>query len=231
VDPGALEKVARLLQESGVRSWSEHLSFVRAGGHEIGHLAMPPRTRATIEGLAKNMQIARARVGSAPLLENIATLIAPPGAELPEPEWVSAALEACEGELLLDLHNLYANALNQGEDPLSYLRRFPLERVRAVHLSGGKWIPEPRGTGRLRLLDDHVHDVPPDLYQLLEELAVRVSRSLRVTIERDGEYPDFSVLLEQVTLARRALARGRMRSGVGVPRSDGISTLGGEIHL
>ena len=230
VDSGALEKVARLLRESGARSWSEHLAFVRAGGHEIGHLAMPPRTWATIEGLAKNMEIVKSRVGSAPLLENIATLIEPPGAELPEPEWVSAALKACDGGLLLDLHNLYANALNRGENPLSYLLRFPLERVRTVHLSGGKWIPEPQGTGRYRLLDDHVHDVPVELYLLLEEVAARVRRSLRVIIERDGEYPDFSVLLDQVARARRALASGRKRLWIVDSRSDCSFTPGMEVQ-
>ncbi|NJS15810.1 MAG: DUF692 domain-containing protein [Sphingopyxis sp.] len=56
---------------------------------------------------------------------------------------------------MLDLHNLYANAVNFGEDPHTLLRRLPLARVAMVHLSGGAWglvgrrIWEPRrGTSR-----------------------------------------------------------------------------------
>ena len=45
--------------------------------------------------------------------------------------------------MLLDLHNLYANALNSGRDPAADLLRLPLDRVTAIHLSGGHWIPEP----------------------------------------------------------------------------------------
>ena len=38
--------------------------------------------------------------------------------------------------LLLDLHNLYANAVNFGQDAEQSLLRLPLARVAAVHLSG-----------------------------------------------------------------------------------------------
>jgi hypothetical protein len=59
VDARRLDKMARLIDAVRPVAWSEHLAFVRAGGMEIGHLAAPPRTRATIEGLTAN--VARAR--------------------------------------------------------------------------------------------------------------------------------------------------------------------------
>ena len=79
----------------------------------------------------------------------------------------------------------------------------PLERVAMVHLSGGRWIRPPGAAPRL--LDDHLHDVPQPVFDLLEALALRASQPLTVIIERDGRYPDFAVLLEQVERARRAL--------------------------
>ena len=92
--------------------------------------------------------------------------------------------------------------------------RFPLHRVRSVHLSGGKWIDEPplakdQPSTRQRLLDDHVHDVPGDVFGLLELLASHMSQPLDVIIERDGRYPDFAHLVGQMNAARAALARGR----------------------
>jgi Protein of unknown function (DUF692) len=109
--------------------------------------------------------------------------------------------------LLLDLHNLYANAVNFGDDPHTFLRRLPLERVTAVHLSGGRWIDGPYGARRL--LDDHLHDVPPEVFALLRELGRLAPQPLTVIIERDGRFPPIARLLEQLDIARAALAAGR----------------------
>jgi len=207
VDRRRLERLARLLDRVRPQAWSEHLAFVRAGGVEIGHLAAPPRTPATIEGARANIALACRVVGSTPCLENIATLIDPPASTLGEGEWTRALLEAAGVPMLLDLHNLYANALNFGVAPEALLAQMPLERVSLVHLSGGRWIGASDGTRRL--LDDHLHDVPRALYRLLEALAFAAPQPLTVVIERDGNYPAFDVLRAQMQLARDALARGR----------------------
>jgi hypothetical protein len=102
--------------------------------------------------------------------------------------------------------------VNFGHDPLEYLRRFPLERARVVHLSGGHWIdlaPNEFGLSSRRLLDDHVHDVPDAVYGLLVELARCCSQPLTVILERDGNYPEFPELFRQLGRAREALAEGR----------------------
>lgn len=210
-----LDAMARLVETLGAPSWSEHLAFVRAGGHEIGHLAMPPRTPRGVEAAVRHIGQAARVVGAVPLLENIATLVEPPGSALDEAAWTTAIVQGSGAPALLDLHNLYANAVNFGRDPFAMLDAMPLAAVRAVHLSGGHWIDEPvlhgalRSTRGQRLLDDHVHDVPDVVFQLLEHLARRVDRPLDVVIERDGGYPAFEVLLGQVEAARAALARGR----------------------
>lgn len=204
-----LDNMARLVDALQPESWSEHLAFVRAGGIEIGHLAAPPRTPANVDAAARNIRAAARIVGAMPVMENIATLINPPGGALDEVAWTGAILQASDAPLLLDLHNLYANALNFGEAPADLMLRMPLHRVRAVHLSGGKWIPEPEQTGRKRLLDDHVHDVPGDVFALLRLLAQHAPQPLDVVIERDGNYPDFDSLLAQLDKARAALLAGR----------------------
>lgn len=213
VESRRLEELARVLDALAPEAWSEHLAFVRAGGREIGHLAAPPRTTATVEGALDNLHRIGKAVGALPALENIATLVDPPGSRLSEPEWAEAILSGSGCGMLLDLHNLYANALNFGFDPEAYLRSFPMERVHSVHLSGGHWIPEPPGfavhSGARRLLDDHVHDVPDPVFGLLEILASEAKAPLTVVIERDGNYPDFDILLGQLDRARAALARGR----------------------
>lgn len=214
VDEHRLGDIARAVAALEPSAWSEHLSFVRSGGHEIGHLAAPPRNAATVHGAGHNLHRLRQVVGMAPAVENIATLMAPPASSMDEPEWVAAIAAAAGAPLLLDLHNLYANAVNFGHEPLAYLTRFPLQRVAIVHISGGVQIDvaaapaEPRIA---RLLDDHLHDVPDPVYQLLEALGERCPHPLTVVLERDGRYPAMGALIAQLRRARAALATGRVR--------------------
>jgi len=86
----------------------------------------------------------------------------------------------------------------------------PVERVRAVHLAGGRRIAG-------RILDDHVHDVPAPVYDLLVELAARAPQPLTVILERDGAYPPFEQLLAQLERARAALKEGRERRSAREP--------------
>jgi uncharacterized protein (UPF0276 family) len=212
VENKRLEKMARLVEHVRPQFWSEHLAFVRGGGIEIGHLAAPPRTADTVEGGAQNLSNAAALIGSKPIMENIATLIDPPGSTLSESAWINGILSSSDCDLLLDLHNVYANGLNHGYDPKAFLRQIPAARIRAIHIAGGKFISAPDGTQRL--LDDHLHDVPDPVFDLLEEAAVLSPNPLTVILERDGAYPSMDCLLAQIDLARQALARGRTRRTV-----------------
>jgi uncharacterized protein len=205
-DRKRIEKMARLIDRVRPEHWSEHLAFVRAGEIEIGHLAAPPRTQSTIDATAENLNVAHKITGRMPLVENIATLIDPPASDLNEQSWITSTLTASGANLLLDLHNLYANAVNFGLDPASFLNALPLDRVSTVHIAGGKWIGDPDAR---RILDDHLHDPPDPVYTLLEVLAARCPNPLTVLLERDGDYPPIEHLLAQLDRARRSIARGR----------------------
>lgn len=193
VDRRRLDAIARLVDAVQPMAWSEHLAFVRAGGVEIGHLAAPPRTRATIDGLVRNVTRARQIVGSVPILENIATLIDPPLSDMREPEFVRAAIRACDTSLLLDLHNLHANATNFGNG----IDLFDDLPIGYVHLAGGRVV-------RGRILDDHLHPTPDPVFALLSELSERREEPLTVILERDGRYPRFDELLAELERAREA---------------------------
>lgn len=188
-----LESVARLVDWLTPESWSERLAFVRSGEIEIGHLAAPPRNDQTLEGLLRNLEEARRIIGSLPLLENVATLIDPPMSDYEEGEWLRAVVRASGAGLLLDLHNLYANAHNFGFDAREVVRKLPAQCIGAIHLAGGRVIDGGR------LLDDHLHEVPDGVYELLEMIA---PESVPVIIERDGNYPPIAELLAEIERAR-----------------------------
>ena len=90
-----------------------------------------------------------------------------------------------------------------------------------MHIAGGRWIPCPEGDPpSRRLLDDHLHDVPDPVFDLLEALAARAPRPLTVVLEQDGRYPPFSHLLGQLDRARAAVSRGRARQTTRVEAGD-----------
>jgi hypothetical protein len=216
VQRGRLDKLAKVVNSLEPTMWSEHMAFVRGGPYEIGHLAAPPRNLLTVEGAVRNLARIRTVVGAQPLLENIATLIDPPDSALSEAEWVRSIAAQSNSALLLDLHNLYANAVNfGGRDPIDCLQEFPLGRISGVHISGGQWVQLDSSEHNLaarRLLDDHVHDVPDVVFTMLVELGYLCPQPLTVILERDGQYPEFPLLLEQLRRAREALAQGRQRA-------------------
>lgn len=207
LDRARLDGLARVVDSVEPESWSEHLAFVRGGGRAIGHLAAPSRNRETLEAVLANLDRALRAIGLAPQVENIATLMAPPASTMSEGQWLGRLLSRCTNHLLLDLHNLHANATNFGFDAFAFLGELPLERVATIHLAGGKWIDGPRRARRW--LDDHKHPVPDPVYALLESVAARAPGNLTVILERDGDFPRVELLLDELDLARQAVARGR----------------------
>jgi hypothetical protein len=99
--------------------------------------------------------------------------------------------------------------VNFGFDAQAALGRLPLTRVRFVHLAGGAWTGA--AGGERRWLDNHRHDVPPAVFDLLAELAARTPHTLSVIVERDGDYPPMERVLDELDRVRAALAAGRGR--------------------
>ncbi len=213
VDAGRLDAFARLVGEVEPESWSEHLAFVRAGGIELGHLAAPSRTALTAEATAEQLELAVRYVGSYPCVENVATPVDPPGSDCSEVTWLQEVLDASPANLLLDLHNLYTNGKNLGFDSKAALMAIPAARIRAIHIAGG--VDVQVSGGSVRRVDDHLHDVPDVVYDLLELVGEHVPTPIDVVLERDGVFPRFEQLLAQIDRARVALARGRARAASG----------------
>ncbi|MFL6244379.1 MAG: DUF692 family multinuclear iron-containing protein, partial [Thermoanaerobaculia bacterium] len=225
VDRRRLDDLARVIGWLEPEFWSEHLAFVRGGGTEVGHLAAPPRNEATLDGLARNVEEARRATGSLPLLENVASLIEPPLCTFDESSWLHAVLASTDCDLLLDLHNVYANAMNFAFDAEALVSSLPPARIGAIHLAGGRRIE------RGRVLDDHLHGVPDEVFALLA-----CASAPNVILERDGNYPPIEELLAELDRARassRPLSplrgeRVRVRGGSGVtgaPHSFAFLTL------
>lgn len=189
---------------------SEHVSFVRAGGREIGHLTELPMTREAIRVVARNVGALRRKLPDVPLLlENVArAFLWDEAGGMDEGTFHHEIVRATGCELLLDVANLYANARNAGRDPVAVLSEFPLEHVRMIHVAGG--IVEEGF-----YFDTHAHPVPAPIFDLVARvLAVRPDAA--IMLERDGSFDDLGAIFAEVE-ALRTVRAGAERSSRPTP--------------
>lgn len=129
--------------------------------------------------------------------ENAAYYRTCPGSEMPEEEFLARVVELAGTYLHLDLHNLYANALNHAASGYSiqrFLATIPLDRVIAIHMAGGRWID-----GQYH--DLHDTQVDEAVWDLLDDVLSR-SHPRVVTLEYETQalHADTAILDRERTI-------------------------------
>ena len=201
IDLARARELGKLARELKAPLVSEHVSFVRAGGREIGHLTELPMTRAAVRVVARNVDALRRVLPDVPLLlENVARAFVwgDGDHEMEEGEFHAAVTEATGCDLLLDLGNLHANAVNAGLDPFAVLASYPLERVAMLHVAGG--VLEDGF-----YFDTHAHAVPEAVFALVER--VLGERDVPVLLERDGGYQAHAAIVAEARRLRACSGR------------------------
>ncbi|WP_441287986.1 DUF692 domain-containing protein [Sorangium sp. KYC3313] len=214
IDMDRARRLGALCRELAAPVVSEHVAFVRGGGREIGHLTALPYTLEAARAVAKNVAAARRALPDIPLLlENAACTLRFPGGALGEGDFYAEVVARTGCDLLLDVGNVYANAVNAGVDPGELLGSYPLERVAMIHIAGGV-------VEHGFYFDTHAHPVPAPVFDLLAQVVAR-SGPLPILLERDGDFPPFAALAAEIATAR-AIARSAP-SRPGLPGSRATS--------
>lgn len=120
---------------------SDHLAFMFAehaqGEINVGVTMPLPYDRETIDLLLPRIEAMRERVPVPFLLENNVYFFKYAGQDFDEVTFLNRLCELTGCRLLLDLHNLYTNCRNHGDDPYDFLSRLNLENVFEIHMAGG----------------------------------------------------------------------------------------------
>ncbi|MFF8839183.1 DUF692 domain-containing protein [Streptomyces sp. NPDC015130] len=231
-DPARLAALGEKAVALGAPLVTEHIAFVRAGGPltaspllEAGHLLPVPRTRDALDVLCENVRIAQDALPVPLALENIAALIAWPGEELTEGQFLAELVERTGVRLLVDVANLHTNHVNRGEDPARALSELPVEAIAYVHVAGGV---ERDGVWH----DTHAHPVPGAVLDVLADLASRVSPP-GVLLERDDDFPPAEELAAELTVIRETVTvtAGRPGSAGGPVTAGGTVDVGGTVGV
>ncbi|MFD5868239.1 DUF692 family multinuclear iron-containing protein [Corynebacterium sp. NPDC060344] len=204
-DPSILARAAEAL---GSPLASEHIAFTRAGGVDVGHLVAPPQTPEQVRVIARNYRAVADRIPVPVALEHVSAMLDWPESTMAEGDFAAEVCDATGAGLVLDVANVYANAVNRGADPLAELGRFPVEPIAYVHVAGGHMRAG-------RYVDSHVDPVPPQVLALLSVLADRCRAAGRpappTMIERDGSYPSREVMLAELSAVASALDDDRVQ--------------------
>jgi uncharacterized protein (UPF0276 family) len=102
-------------------------------------------------------------------------------------EFLEKLIEPVNGFLILDLHNVWCQAVNFDCDPMSIVLAHPLSKVREIHVSGGSWSGS-QYTARKKKIRRDTHDeaVPGEIFKLLENVLPLCPNVEAVIFERLG---------------------------------------------
>jgi uncharacterized protein (UPF0276 family) len=198
IDVDLVRSVKALMAELSSPAYSEHLSYCAAEGHLYDLLPIPFTDEAVYHVSARVRQV-QDILGHSIALEN-ASYYAQPRADMTEAAFICAVLAESGCDLLLDVNNIYVNAINHRYDPLEFLDALPLERTRYIHVAGHyDEAPDLK-------VDTHGADVIDPVWELLAQ-AYRRLGPVPTLLERDFNLPPLARLLDEVGQVRRCQAQ------------------------
>jgi uncharacterized protein (UPF0276 family) len=195
LDDTFLLRTRRFLDQHGVRLYSEHLSYCADDGH-LYDLMPIPFTEEAVRHVAARIRHVQDVLGRRIAVENVSYYAAPFQA-MDEVDFVTAVLAEADCDLLLDVNNVYVNAINHGYDPHAFLARMPAERIASYHIAGHYDEAEDLK------VDTHGAPVKDAVWDLLD-VAYRLHGVRPTLLERDFNFPPLATLLGEVQRIRHA---------------------------
>jgi uncharacterized protein (UPF0276 family) len=203
LDVAFVDRVGAFLDRNNVGSYSEHLSYCSDDGQLYDLLPMP-FTDEAVRHVSDRIKAVQDRLGRRIAIENVSyyALVhgGAPQRALDEADFVNAVLDAADCDLLLDVNNVYVNAINHGYDARAFLAAMPSGRVTQYHIAG-----HYDEADDLKI-DTHGAPVKDDVWALLDH-AYALHGVRPTLLERDFNFPAIDVLLGEVERIREVQRR------------------------
>jgi len=199
--PGPLDetfvgRVDAFLSRFDIRHYSEHLSYCSDDG-QLYDLLPIPFTEAAVRHVSDRIRRVQDLLGRRIAIENVSYYAAPHRA-LDEADFVNAVLDAADCDLLLDVNNVYVNAINHRYDPREFLAAMPAHRIACFHVAG-----HYDEADDLKV-DTHGAPVKDAVWSLLGD-AYRRFGARPTLLERDFNIPPYAELLVELDTVRRVM--------------------------
>ncbi len=181
-----LHALRRLIQEVEPAWVSDHLSFSHHAGRQFHDLLPVPYNEESLNHLTGRIQQTQDFLGERILVENASSYFCYQASDMDEADFIAELVCRADCDLLLDINNVYVNAVNHEFDAVKYLQKIPRQRVREIHLAGYE---EREGY----LLDAHNQAVTAPVWQLYADF-IQTCPQTPTLIEWDKDIPSFEVL-------------------------------------
>jgi uncharacterized protein len=197
-----LARLKRLVDRVEPALVSEHLCWGGVGGVHFNDLLPFPYTGEALALLADRIDRVQATLKRRILVENLSAYVECRHSEMTETAFLAELARRTGCGLLLDINNLYVNAINFGFDPVARLAELDASSIGQMHLAGHTVVDDC-------LIDTHGSLVCDPVWSLFEEACRRFGPKPTL-IEWDTDLPALDVLLSQAAqadaIARREVA-------------------------
>ena len=204
LDREHLARLKALCERYQPESFSEHLAWSSHGEIYYNDLLPLPYTEETLARISEHVDQVQSALGRQMLLENPSTYVLFAESTIPEVEFLRAIAERTGCGLLLDVNNVFVSAKNHDTDALAYLERFPLDRVKEIHLGGHD--EQADDTGAPLLIDAHGTPVAEPVWALYAHVISRAG-PIATLIEWDNDVPEWKTLRAEAERAEATLVR------------------------
>ena len=207
LDDWHLDQLAALVAHIDPIRVSDHACFARGTyKSQTVHAAdlLPiPFSNEALNVMATNVEKVQGRLKRRIAVENLSAYVACDGSEMVESNFLNALAKRTGCQLLVDVNNIYVNALNDQikgltSDPLAqcmdWIDAIHPDHVAEIHLAGHI------NCGDI-VIDDHGSRVKPPVWDLYRH-AIKRFGNTPTLIEWDTDIPVLDVLLAEAATAR-----------------------------
>ena len=127
---------------------------------------------------------------------------------MPEYEFISKAADRCGCKILLDVNNIYVNAMNHKLDAKKFIDNVDANKIGEIHLAGHS-LESIEGV-KVRI-DTHDNSVVAEVWDLYD-YTIRTKGSLPTLIEWDKNIPALDVLLSEAQKAEDIIILNREKN-------------------
>ena len=198
LDETFLQRLKHFLDEHGISTYTEHLSYCSDDGH-LYDLMPIPFTEEAVRHVAGRIRRTQDILERRIAMENV-SYYAAPGKQMEEIDFINAVLEEADCDLLLDVNNIYVNSVNHRYDAEQFLTALPAERVVYFHIAGHYNEADDL------IVDTHGADIIDPVWALLDKAYARFG-VVPTLLERDFNIPPLPELLTEVDRIVDAQAR------------------------
>ncbi|HYW55495.1 MAG TPA: DUF692 domain-containing protein [Polaromonas sp.] len=211
VDPWHLDRLAGLVERIEPVRVSDHACFARGPFRgatvHAGDLLPIPFHQRSLDVLCANVQQVQERLKRPLLVENLSAYVSFNSSAMSETAFLSELVKRTGCQLLIDVNNIYVNALNDrlaggGADPvracMDWLNQISPEAVTELHLAGHQ------DCGDI-VIDDHGSLVCDSVWQIYRH-AQHQFGGIPALIEWDTDIPSLQVLLDEACRARAVVS-------------------------